>query len=69
LNIYLILRIESEMYSKNVLIFENQYLKMNENLKLYKCKILNSMFKNVYPMDIEHLSNINIFFKYLLNIE
>jgi hypothetical protein len=36
---------------------------MNQNVKLYECIILNSVFKNVYPMDIEHLSNINIFFK------
>jgi hypothetical protein len=61
MNTHLILRVESETYNKNVLIFKNQYFKMNENLKLYECIILNSMFKNVYPMNIEHLSNINIF--------
>jgi hypothetical protein len=43
--------------------FENKYL------WLYKCLIHNSMFKNEKPTSIEHLSNILIIFKYLLNIE
>jgi hypothetical protein len=55
--IYLILRVESEMYNKNVLIFENQYLKMNQNLKLYECIILNSMFK-IFLMYIQWILSI-----------
>lgn len=47
-----------------LLIFLSKYLKINENLKFYKCLILNLMLKNVKTIDIEHLSNNYIFFKY-----
>jgi hypothetical protein len=43
----MIIHVEPETCNKNLLIFKNKYLKMKKYLKLYKCIILNSIFKNI----------------------
>jgi hypothetical protein len=45
-NIFLIFHVEPEICIKDEK-FENKYLKINENFKLYKYLIFNSMLKNV----------------------